>query len=80
VRKILGSASAKAIIALAWKAKYSMLLAVSLQTGPGGIAHDEVLRARDGGYPLGESEMEWQLDLFPAEPVTRPGHRRAASA
>jgi uncharacterized protein (DUF2336 family) len=82
VRKILSSASAKAITALAWKARYAMELAVALQTGPGGIAQDQVLRSRGGedGYPLAESDMEWQLELFltPVEPVTRPGSRRAS--
>jgi uncharacterized protein (DUF2336 family) len=87
VRKILGSASAKAITALAWKAKYSMTLAFSLQTGSGGVARDQALQPRDGevsypqGYPLSESEMEWQLELFlaPAEPVNRRGYRRASA-
>ena len=80
VRKILASASAKAITALAWKAKYSMALAVRLQSGPGGIAAGDVLRARDGeAYPLSEAELEWQLELFPVSsaPVRNP--RRAAS-
>jgi uncharacterized protein (DUF2336 family) len=79
VRKILGSASAKAITALAWKAKYPMALAVALQAGPGGVPADQVLRSRDGedGYPLLDSEMEWQLELSlaPTEPVKK---RRAS--
>jgi uncharacterized protein (DUF2336 family) len=72
VRKILASASAKAITALAWKAKYSMTLAVALQTGPGRIAPDQVLMSRDGDYPLAESDMEWQLELSmtPADAVS----------
>jgi uncharacterized protein (DUF2336 family) len=80
VRKILGSASAKAITALAWKANYSMALAVALQAGPGGIAADQVLQARNGDYPLSESDMEWQLELSmtPADTVTPPGGRRAS--
>ena len=73
VRKILASASAKAIVALAWKANYSMDLAVALQAGPGGIAAGEVRQPRDGEYPLSESDMEWQLELSlaPAEKVKR---------
>jgi hypothetical protein len=80
VRKILSSASAKAITALAWKARYSMTLAVALQTGPGGIAPDQVLMSRNGEYPLSESDMEWQLELSltPADAVTR-GARRASA-
>ena len=83
VRKIFGSASAKAITALAWKAKYAMPLAIALQTGPGAIPVEHALRAKgEGDYPLGESEMEWQLELFlaPAEPITPRGYRRSASA
>jgi uncharacterized protein (DUF2336 family) len=83
VRKILGSASAKAITALAWKSNYPMALALALQTGPGGIAADQALRPRPGddGYPLADSDMEWQLELSlaPAEGVTRPGARRASA-
>ena len=80
VRKMLGSGSAKAITALAWKANYSMALAVALQAGPGGIAADQVLGPRDGGYPLSESDMEWQLELSlaPADAVTHPGARASA--
>jgi len=79
-RKMLASGSAKAIVALAWKAQYSMELAVDLQTGTGGIAADQVLKARDGDYPLSESDMEWQLELSltPAEAVKTPGARRAS--
>jgi uncharacterized protein (DUF2336 family) len=81
VRKMLGSGSAKAITALAWKAKYSMALAVALQTGPGGIADDQVLRPRHGedGYPLPDTDMEWQLELsLTPDAVTRPAARRAS--
>jgi uncharacterized protein (DUF2336 family) len=81
VRKMLSSASAKAITALAWKAQYSMTVAVALQTGPGRIAADQVLQARDGDYPLPESEMEWQLELSltPADAVKRPAAQRASA-
>jgi uncharacterized protein (DUF2336 family) len=81
VRKILSAAGAKAITALAWKARYSMSLAVALQTGPGGIAAEAVLRPRDGGYPLPESEMDWQLELSlaPADPVTPSASHRASA-
>jgi uncharacterized protein (DUF2336 family) len=81
VRRILSSASAKAITSLAWKAQYSMALAVALQTGPGGIAADQALQPRDDDYPLPESEMEWQLELSlaPADAATRPASRRASA-
>lgn len=81
VRKILGSASAKAITALAWKAQYSMTLAVALQTGPGGIPADQALQPRDGEYPLSDADMEWQLELSltPTEAVTPPAARHASA-
>jgi uncharacterized protein (DUF2336 family) len=81
VRKMLSSASAKAITALAWKAKYSMTVAVALQTGAGRIAADQVLQPRNGDYPLPESEMEWQLELSltPADAVKRPAAQRASA-
>jgi hypothetical protein len=81
VRKILATASAKAITALAWKANYSMPIAAALQAGPGGIAADEVLQPKNGGYPLSDSDMEWQLELSqtPADAVTPPGARRASA-
>jgi hypothetical protein len=80
VRRIFGSSNAKAITALAWKANYSMALAVALQAGPGGIAADHVLPPRNGGYPLSDSDMEWQLELSlaPADAM-RPGGRRASA-
>jgi uncharacterized protein (DUF2336 family) len=81
VRKILISGSAKAITALAWKAQCSIALAVALQTGPGGLAADQVLMSRDGNYPLSESDMEWQLELSlaPADAATRPAAHRASA-
>jgi uncharacterized protein (DUF2336 family) len=80
VRRIFASSNAKAITALAWKANYSMALAVALQAGPGGIAADQVLQPRNGGYPLSDSDMEWQLELSlaPADAM-RPGVRRASA-
>jgi uncharacterized protein (DUF2336 family) len=81
VRRILSSASAKAITSLAWKAQYAMNLAVALQTGPGGLAADQVLMSGDGTYPLPDSEMEWQLELSlaPSAGVTPAVARRASA-
>ncbi|MDQ7250678.1 DUF2336 domain-containing protein [Dongia sedimenti] len=81
VRKILGSASGKAITSLAWKAQYSVALAVALQIGPGAIPADQALQPRDGEYPLSDADMEWQLELSltPTEAVTPPAARRASA-
>ncbi|MFN3461415.1 MAG: DUF2336 domain-containing protein [Oceanibaculum sp.] len=65
VRKILTSMSAKAVTALAWKAKLTMRQALQLQLKIAGIAPHQVLNPRGGtDYPLTEREMEWQLELF----------------
>jgi uncharacterized protein (DUF2336 family) len=79
VRRILSSASAKAITALAWKANYSMELAMALQSGPGSIAADQVLQPKNGGYPLSESDMEWQLELSLTPADAAKGARRASA-
>lgn len=65
VRKIMTSMSAKAVTALAWKAKLSMRQALQLQLKMAGIAPHQALNPRGGtDYPLTEREMEWQLELF----------------
>ncbi|MBL8710379.1 MAG: DUF2336 domain-containing protein [Rhodospirillaceae bacterium] len=65
VKKILASMSAKAVTALAWKAKLSMRQALQLQLKVAGIPPHQALNPRGGtDYPLTEREMEWQLELF----------------
>ncbi len=65
VEKILFGGSAKGQTALVWRAGLSMQFASKLQVRMGGIAPQNVLRAgADGGYPLSEEEMNWQLGLF----------------
>nr|WP_298682623.1 DUF2336 domain-containing protein [uncultured Dongia sp.] len=65
VKKILGSMSAKAVTALAWKAKLSMRQALQLQLKIAGIPPHQALNPRGGtDYPLTTAEMEWQLELF----------------
>lgn len=65
VKKIMSSMSAKAVTALAWKAKLTMRQALQLQLKIAGIPPHQVLNPRGGtDYPLTEREMEWQLELF----------------
>lgn len=65
VKKILSSMSAKAVTALAWKAKLTMRQALQLQLKTAGIPPHQALNPRGGtDYPLTTSEMEWQLELF----------------
>jgi uncharacterized protein (DUF2336 family) len=81
VRKMLASASAKAIVALAWKCGYPMSLALAIQTGIGGLAAADCLQANGkgdypkGDYPLSEDDMEWQLEIFQAPTGKKPTRR-----
>jgi uncharacterized protein (DUF2336 family) len=57
--------SAKAIVALAWKAGLSMSAAVVLQGMLGRLSPDLVLRPEeDGGFPLPIEELRWQLGFL----------------
>ena len=65
VARILGSGSAKAVTALAWRAGLGMRTAMRLQSGLARIPPREVVNARDGvDYPLAPDEMDWQLEYF----------------
>jgi uncharacterized protein (DUF2336 family) len=68
VRRILASASPKAIVALVWKAGHTMKMAMVLQATLGRIPPNQRLAARtgDGGFPLSESDLAWQLEIFQA--------------
>lgn len=57
--------SAKGLVALCWKARFSMRAAVAVQTLLGRIAPGAVLVAGPtGNYPLAPSEMEWQISFL----------------
>lgn len=63
--RILGSRSAKGIVALCWRAKLTANLAKQVQLRLGGIAPQSLLQpAPGGGWPLSEAEMEWHLEFF----------------
>ena len=65
VDKILAARSAKGVVALVWKAKLPMRLAVQIQTRLGGIAPRHALQARSGTvFPLTADEMTWQIEFF----------------
>jgi uncharacterized protein (DUF2336 family) len=65
VDAVLASRSAKAVTALAWRAKLSMRQALQLQLRIAHIPPTAVLNPRGGtDYPLTPAEMEWQLALF----------------
>ena len=57
--------SAKAMVALAWKAGLSMTAAVVVQAMLGRLSPDLVLRPEtDGGFPLPVEELRWQLSFL----------------
>ncbi len=65
VERILSSASAKAVTALAWKAGLDMRFAMQLQLRMGGITPRNLLNAKEGaGFPMADEEMVWQLEFF----------------
>lgn len=65
VSAILASKSAKAVTALAWRARLPMRQALQLQLRIAHIPPTAALNPRGGtDYPLTPAEMEWQLGLF----------------
>ena len=65
VKEIFSNHNVKGIVALAWKAKLSMKLAVLMQQRMARIAPTEMLKAAgDNEFPLGDDEMNWQLEFF----------------
>ena len=64
INKAVSLQNAKAIVALAWKAGFSMRLAARLQMQVASIPPSGVLRATTADdYPLSEEEMNWQLEF-----------------
>ena len=59
------------LVALVWQAGFSMQAAGPVQVALGGIAPEEVLRARPGGgFPLPAVTMRWQIAMLSdAEPL-----------
>ncbi len=64
VVRILGPASAKAVVALDWRAGQSMDCTVLMQTRLGHINPDIVLHGRGHHHPLTEGEMTTQIAVF----------------
>ena len=65
VEKILSSHSPKGITALVWKAGLSMRFSVRLQSVVARIPAAQTLKPRgDGGFPLSEEALAWQLGFF----------------
>jgi uncharacterized protein (DUF2336 family) len=65
VEKILSSHSPKGITAIVWKAGLTMRFSVRLQSVVARIPAPQTLKPRaDGGFPLSEEALSWQLGFF----------------
>ena len=64
VRRTVVTQSAKGVVAIVWKAGLSMVLAEQLQIKLLRLPASRQLHARDGGFPLTEDEMVWQLEFL----------------
>lgn len=65
VARIFTMKSAKGIVALCWKAGFTMQLAIRLQFTLGNIPPREILRSKKTmNFPMGEKEMNWQIEFF----------------
>jgi uncharacterized protein (DUF2336 family) len=69
VQRVFEAHSAKAIVALCWRAKLAMSTAVVVQTTLGRIPRAAALMPReDGRYPISVEAMRWQLEFFGIAP------------
>lgn len=65
VERAAGLQSPKAIVSLCWQAGFGLSALVAAQTVLGRIAPKAALIApAEGGWPLGEAEMRWQIELL----------------
>ncbi|MCZ6455069.1 MAG: DUF2336 domain-containing protein, partial [Alphaproteobacteria bacterium] len=65
VSRAISMRSAKAIVALCWKADLSMRLATRVQMHLAHIPPSDVLRATASeDFPLSSDEMRWQLEFI----------------
>ena len=65
VQRAVALRSAKALVSLCWKAGLTPRCAVQAQTALAGIAPALALQpTAEGGWPLREEEMTWQLSML----------------
>lgn len=65
IEKMLRAGSAKPIVALCWKAKMPMRVAMELQRSYARLSPKDFLYAKGGtDYPLTAAEIKWQLDFY----------------
>ena len=74
IEKIMSAHSAKGVTALIWRAKLPMRFAVRVQTVLARLPAVQSLKPRaDGGFPLSEEAMEWQIGFFTDMATERAG-------
>lgn len=64
VLKAVNTQSGRALMAMSWKAGLSPRTGVELQRKLALMIGTKVVLPQDDEYPLSESDMEWQLELF----------------
>lgn len=64
VESLVGSSSAKGLVALSWKAGLTPSIAVTMQQRLGRVQPKDVIHPKDGEYAMPPSEMEWQLEFL----------------
>jgi hypothetical protein len=67
VNRIVSNRSAKAVVALTWKAGLKPHFAAQLQSQLVGLGPTEIVRMDENRWPMSPDAMQWQLD-FHAEP------------
>ena len=68
VHSLASSINPKAVIALVWKAGYSMDFAVQLQLRLANFPPEKALKPTDeGGFPLSDDQLSWQIELVSEE-------------
>lgn len=64
--------SAKGLVAICWKAGFSMRAAASVQALLGRLPPSAILTAPPGSWPLTEEEMRWHLGFLARDGVAAP--------
>ena len=64
-RRMVLSRAAKTVVALVWKAGFTMELASLVQLRLAGIPPQQSIKAEeDGSIPIPDKELEWQITLY----------------
>ena len=65
IEKVMAMGAAKPVVAICWKAGFSMRLALRIQQEIAKVPHKELIYPRGGtDYPLNDADLKWQLDFL----------------